>query len=127
MLSRCYNKNNPSHKYYFEKGIKVCDRWLGPEGFTNFLKDMGKRPGAKYSIDRVNVNKDYSPDNCRWTTWIGQAGNKTNNNDVVGVARHKMNGGWSAYISVNGKRLMKCFRTKEEAIAKRKEWESTLL
>lgn len=123
MLSRCYNKNNASAKHYCLRGITVCDRWLGKDGFKNFLKDMGNRPGKGYSLDRINNDGDYSPDNCRWADWRTQEGNRRINNDVVGVSKHKQNGGWNAYITINGKRLMKCFRTKEEAIAQRRAWE----
>lgn len=126
MLDRCSNKNNPSYKHYGGRGIAVCERWLGKDGFRNFLNDLGNRPAGKYSLDRVDSNKNYSPDNCRWATWIVQEGNRSINNKVVGVSKHSQNGGWMAYISINGDRLMKCFRTKEEAIAQRKVWEATL-
>lgn len=121
MLSRCYNPNNASAEYYYGDNIRVSDSWLGPEGFKNFLRDMGKRPGPGYSLDRIDGKLGYSSENCKWSTWIEQAGNRRGNNDVVGVSRHKASGGWLAYISIDGKRLMKCFRTKEEAIAQRKK------
>lgn len=123
MLSRCFNKNNPSSKHYLHRGITVADSWLGKDGFKNFLKDLGNRPGPGYSLDRIDNNGCYSSENCRWADWRTQEGNKRTNNDIVGVSKHKQNGGWNAYININGKRLMKCFRTKEEAIAQRKEWE----
>ena len=126
MLSRCYNQNNSSFRHYGGRGIVVCERWMGKSGFSNFLDDLGKRPSGKHSLDRIDCDKDYSPENCRWATWIVQEGNRRINNDVVGVSRHKQNGGWNAYISIDGRRLMKCFRTREEAIAQRIEWESVL-
>lgn len=126
MLNRCYNQNYKTSEHYSGRGITVCERWLGPNGFENFLKDMGERPSNKHSLDRIDNDNGYSPDNCRWATWIEQEGNRRTNNDCVGVSRHNQNGGWSAYISIDGKRRTKCFRTKEEAVLQRKAWEKSL-
>jgi len=70
---RCYNKKSGSYKYYGERGIKVCDRWL--ESFENFLKDMGKRP-EKMSIDRINNHGNYEASNCKWSTAKEQRDNR---------------------------------------------------
>lgn len=80
MKSRCYNPNNKRYSDYGGRGIKICDRWMDKEkGFENFLEDMGKRPTDKHSIDRINVNGDYTPENCRWATIDIQVSNKRNN------------------------------------------------
>ena len=126
MLDRCYNKNYPNAKHYSGRGISVCERWLGKDGFRHFLSDMGKRPIGKSSLDRIDNNAGYSPDNCRWSTWLEQEGNRRINNEIVGVSKHHQNGGWNAYISVDGKRKMKCFRLKKDAIAQRLAWEAEL-
>jgi hypothetical protein len=82
MLSRCTNPNARTYPYYGGRGITVCERWRGPEGFANFLADMGDRPdtpiGAKrhWSIDRIDNDGPYAPDNCQWADPPMQAANK---------------------------------------------------
>lgn len=76
MRTRCYNTKEYSYRYYGGRGIRICKRWMGPKGFTNFLADMGPRPSAKYSIDRIKVNGHYSPKNCQWATNTQQSYNK---------------------------------------------------
>ncbi len=75
MRSRCENEKFDSYPYYGGRGIKVCDRW---RVFELFLYDMGA-PGAGESIDRINPDKDYEPDNCRWATKVEQANNTRRN------------------------------------------------
>ncbi len=82
MCQRCVNKNHISWKYYGGTGITVCERWQGPEGFINFLADMGERPSAAHSLDRKIVSLPYNSDNCRWATTSEQARNKNNNRMV---------------------------------------------
>ena len=79
MKNRCNNPNNKDYKDYGGRGIKVCDHWL--ESFENFYSDMGDKPFPKilYSIDRVDNNGDYTPENCKRTTQKQQANNRRNN------------------------------------------------
>ncbi len=65
MLDRCSRKKNPAYKHYGGRGIKVCKHW---KQFENFYADMGPRPSADLSLDRIDNDKGYSLDNCRWAT-----------------------------------------------------------
>ncbi len=123
MKSRCYNRNNVYYSYYGGRGITVCDRWLGADGFPNFVEDMGDRPDG-FTLDRVDNDRGYSPDNCRWvdrtTQQINQRLSVKNSSGVKGVHLYKATGRWSAYIDFRGKREhVGYFPSKEEAIAAR--------
>lgn len=79
MLNRCNNKNNIGYKNYGDRKIKVCKRWSNKKnGFQNFLKDMGEIPKGK-SLDRINNNGNYSPENCKLSTTKEQNRNMRTN------------------------------------------------
>ena len=84
ILMRCNNQNHKSFKDYGNRGITVCDRWKN--SFENFYEDMGSRPGAEYSIDRIDNNGNYEPSNCRWAT-ITEQNQNTRTNAIKSIAQ----------------------------------------
>lgn len=75
MKQRCYNKNATAYKYYGRRGIKICDEWLNSKrAFVEWALSHGYRNDL--SIDRINVDGNYEPDNCRWADAKTQANNK---------------------------------------------------
>jgi hypothetical protein len=94
MLSRCYNKNTPYYKYYGGRGIKVCDRWLE---FLNFYDDINasyekhvKNFGTENtSLDRLNVNGNYEPSNCKWATDEQQGIHKRITPQTIDLEQHR--------------------------------------
>lgn len=115
---RCYNPNNKFYKNYGERGIILSDRWKGIDGFTNFCNDMGEKPSPSkyYSLDRINVNGNYEPSNCKWSNHFEQSSNKTNNNEIVGVRYIKKYNFWEARLRHLKSVYTKTFKSKDEAI-----------
>lgn len=131
MRDRCTNKNHRYYNAYGGRGIKICDRWLElPNGFVNFIEDMGTKPsydrtstGGKpiYTLDRIDPDKDYCKENCRWATWLEQEQNKTNSSEYPGI--HKQCRMWIARHRTRSVNIRGSFSTKEMAIEAKKYWE----
>ena len=81
MKSRCLSPSNIAYPRYGGNGITICGSWLGRNGFEQFLSDMGERP-PKTSLDRIDNNSGYRPDNCRWATHKEQNRNRKSNKTV---------------------------------------------
>lgn len=114
MKARCYNPNGKSYKNYGGRGITVCDRWRND--FHAFYEDMGARPDG-HSIDRIDNDKGYSPENCRWATRFTQTVNKRSKvtrHGYIGV--YLNNGRWAAKVDYERERFqLGNFDTIEEA------------
>lgn len=112
MKDRCYNPKNNRYNQYGKRGIKVCDRWLGEDGFSNFISDMGPRPTQKHSIDRFpnNGTGDYEPSNCRWATIQEQTRNRRNNIWVEYEGEQIILKDLATELSVNYNRLYRCVK-----------------
>lgn len=105
MISRCLNNNDKSYVNYGGRGISVCDSWLSLE---NFISDMYPTFQEGLSIDRIDNNKGYFKDNCRWTDKMVQNRNtrkirKNNKSGYRGVYFYKRDNIWAANIRVNNK------------------------
>ncbi len=77
MKDRCSNPNNAQFKNYGARGISVCERWR--ESYQAFFEDMGPRPSPKHSVDRINNDGNYEPNNCRWADSKTQTRNMRRN------------------------------------------------
>lgn len=93
MIDRCYRTCNAAYDNYGGRGIKICDEWLDDRKFVEWAINNGYSEGL--SLDRINNNGNYSPDNCRWTTYKVQANNKRNNLLLTAFGETKTLAQWS--------------------------------
>lgn len=117
MVDRCRPANAQNYKDYAGRGITVCERWA--KDFLAFYADMGPRPSPKHSIDRINNDGNYEPDNCRWATPIEQGNNKRTNVIIEAFGRKQTLAQWAREAGVPTSALWTRLRrrpTAEEAI-----------
>lgn len=125
MKRRCLDKTDKSYSNYGGRGITICDRWLEkPYGFKNFIEDMGD-PDKGMSLDRIDVNGDYCPENCRWADRHTQNANRRNRREHTGVFQSK--GVWYARLVVDGVLHEERASSEDEALIVRKKMEKTFL
>jgi len=122
MKKRCLSENDKDYPNYGGRGIKICEEWLGTDGFFNFIEDMGERPD-NHTLDRKDTNGDYCKENCRWADVNTQNLNKRNVK-YQGVIYYENLDKYRSRITVKGVNYeLGLFRDLEEAIKSRKEAE----
>ncbi len=123
MKERVSNVNSKAYKYYWWRGIIVCDRWLWVDWFEKFIEDMWDRPEWK-SLDRIDNNWPYSPENCRRANNHQQQANTRINKKIVWVHFSKHSNRYISIIWVNWKQIyLWCFKTIEDAAIERRNAE----
>lgn len=108
MVSRCTNENDACFQRYGGRGITVCDEWLGDDGFINFYnwsKNNGFDDYKELSLDRIDNDKGYSPDNCRWADIVTQANNTRRNVFVTYNGETKTVSQWAKYLGIKSRTL----------------------
>jgi hypothetical protein len=103
MVRRCTNQADRDYERYGGRGIEVCEQWL--ESFDNFLADMGQRPSAGHSIERINNDLGYSPQNCKWATRIEQANNQSSNRWLHARGEDHTIAQWARIVGIKFKTL----------------------
>lgn len=102
MVNRCGNKNAINYKNYGGRGIKVCDEWSGEDGFINFMNWANSNGYENnLSIDRIDVNGNYSPANCKWSTRREQMNNTTRNHLITIDNKTHTLSQWASISGVN--------------------------
>lgn len=97
MKHRCYNPKSPKFGIYGGRGIRVCKRWLN--SYPNFISDLGECPPG-LTLDRIDVNGNYTPSNCRWATPRQQSNNRRNNRFIKFKGMVKTLAQWADEVGV---------------------------
>ena len=97
MKTRCLNENCRNYMNYGGRGIIVCDRWKS--SYDNFIEDMGTSPSKKHSLDRINVDNNYEPSNCRWATRQEQMNNTRSNKFITARGITQTYAQWEVFLN----------------------------
>lgn len=114
MKERCLNKNKWDYKYYGGRGITISDEWLND--FNKFIEDMGDKPEG-HTLDRIDTNKGYCKENCKWSTRTQQAQNHGKVHKAKGYSQIGPNTFRVHFKDINGVKYSQCFSSEEEAKA----------
>lgn len=120
MKARCKYASNPNYKYYGGKGIKVCDAWA--TDFWQFVADVGDKPTPTHTLDRIDTTKDYSADNCKWSSKREQCLNRKSwgNNTGEKYIHRTPKGMYQVGVYHDGKRIaVGLHSTLEDAVVAR--------
>ena len=120
MHNRCYNEKQNSFPDYGGRGIFVDGKWHGKEGFEAFVRDMGEPPEG-CTLDRIDNNGPYSPENCRWASSFQQAKNKRNNRWITAQGKTLHLAEWARELGCNAAAILARISTgmsEEEAVTK---------
>lgn len=128
MLQRCQTRSRKDSKYYYDKGIHICDEWMIFDSFADWALENGYRNDL--TLDRINSNGDYSPDNCRWVTMEEQQRNKSNNIYLTYEGITKTLSEWARDYKINRTtlhdRIFKSGWTLKDALNKRVEYSRSI-
>lgn len=120
MHNRCYNQKQKCHPDYGGRGIAVDADWHGAAGFQRFLQDMGPCPEGG-TLERIDNNANYGPENCRWATRNEQARNKRNNHFITANGKTQILEDWAKELGCKNSAILYRIRkgmTEQEAVTK---------
>jgi hypothetical protein len=118
MRQRCYNQTHHKFPIYGQRGVQICERWR--DNFWAFVSDMGPKPTPKHTIERIDNNGDYEPDNCKWATKAEQARNMRANRRLTVRGRTMIMADWARETGIPANKIgarLKRGWTPEEAMA----------
>lgn len=125
MLGRAYHKYEEYQKQY--EGVDVCQRWVGVNGFENFVADMGECPSEKHSLNRVACSNIYSKETCEWATSKTQVFERrilsSNTSGITGVKWRNDRMVWEARITIDKPTIVYYGKSFKDAVAARLEAE----